>query len=277
MSNNVFIKIITILLLIIIALVLYSHFLGTKGLNIREYAVKNKKISPNFEGFKIVHFSDLHYGSTVKEKEMTKLVESINALKPDLVIFTGDLIEETYYMSEKEQKELSKSLNNITAKIGKYYVDGNHDINKAYELVMKDSGFINMNNKNDLIYNEGTTPIILVGLDDYLLKKTDINEAFNYENENNYYTILLVHEPDLADQIKDKNVDLMLSGHSHNGQVRLPFLGAIITIEGSKKYYDEKYILDNTELYISGGIGTSSAPFRFLVKPSFNFYRLYKK
>ena len=86
---------------------------------------------------------------------------------------------------------------------------------------------------------------------------------------------MIAHEPDIYDNIKDKNIDLMLSGHSHNGQVRLPLIGSIIKINGAKKYYDPHYIFDNTELFISGGLGTSKYKFRFLNKPSFNFYRLY--
>lgn len=277
MSNNIFIKIITIIILFGGVLLLYSHFIGTKGLFIREYSVKKETLPSNFEGFKVVHFSDLHYGSTIKEKEINKLVDTINALKPDLVFFTGDLIEENYKLSEKEQNALVESLKKIDAKIGKYYVNGNHDTNKNYEPIIKESTFTNLNNKNELIYNEGNIPILLVGLDDYLLHKTDIKEAFNIEGDNTYFTILLSHEPDLIDELRDYNIDLMLSGHSHNGQVRLPFLGAVYTPEGSKKYYDEKYIIDETDLYISGGIGTSTMPFRFLVKPSINFYRLYKK
>ena len=111
-----------------------------------------------------------------------------------------------------------------------------------------------------------------MGLDDYLKGKIDYN-AIN--NDNNYYSIILAHEPDTIDKIKDKNIDLMLAGHSHNGQVRVPLFGAIYKANGAKKYYDEHYIVDNTNLYISGGLGTSKYKFRFLNKPSINLFRFY--
>ena len=257
-----------------LGLVIYSHFLGTKGLYIREYAITNEKIPKSFDGFKIVHFSDLHYGSTIRNKEMEKIVNEINRLKPDLVVFTGDLIDEPYQMTDDDIQNLIKYLNNINSSIGKYIINGNHDVKDSFQKVVQNIDFKDLNNKNELVYYKGNVPINLVGLDDYLNHTMDINEAFNYEND--YYTILLAHEPDVFDRIS-YDIDLMLSGHSHNGQVRLPFIGVLGTPEGSKKYFDEKYKINKTEMYISGGLGTSMAPFRFLVKPSINFYRLYAK
>lgn len=97
------------------------------------------------------------------------------------------------------------------------------------------------------------------------------------EERNNIYKILLVHEPDVIDNINSVDFDLVLAGHSHNGQVRLPFIGAIKRVELAEKYYDEHYRIDNTELYISGGLGTSVVKFRFFNKPSINFYRITNK
>lgn len=268
---NYFIYLIFLGLLILV----YSHFIGTKGLFIREYAVSSNKLPKSFDGFKIVHFTDLHYGTTIKNKEMEKLINEINDLKPDIVVFTGDLIDQHYNIKEDEVITLANYFNRIDAKIGKYIVNGNHDIsNKYYELLDK-IDYIDMNNKNTLIYYNDNTPIILVGLDDYLEHELNIEDAFNYINENNYYTILLAHEPDLIDKVYDYGIDLMLSGHSHNGQVRIPFFGAVYTPVGSKKYYDAEYEINTTKIYISGGLGTSDAEFRLFVHPSFNFYRLY--
>ena len=79
----------------------------------------------------------------------------------------------------------------------------------------------------------------------------------------------------MFDKIKDYNFNIMLSGHSHNGQVRLPLIGKIYTPHGSKKYYDEYYKINNKELFISNGIGTSTIDIRFMSTPSINLYRLY--
>ena len=91
-------KVVIIILLILFALFLYSHFIGTKGLNIREYSVINNKLPDSFNGFKIVHFSDLGYGSNIFMNDVKKVVKNINSRKPDLVIFSGDLIDKNYKM-----------------------------------------------------------------------------------------------------------------------------------------------------------------------------------
>ncbi len=92
-----------------------------------------------------------------------------------------------------------------------------------------------------------------------------------------HYTIVLAHEPDQILDIKNYNFNLFLAGHSHLGQIRLPLIGAIYTPKGSKKYYDEHYKVNNADMYINGGIGTSVIEFRLLNKPSINLYRFYTK
>ncbi len=255
-------------------LLLYSHFIGTKGLIIREYPIINNKIPDNFNGAKIVHFSDLHYGTTIHKKEMENIVKSINELKPDIVVFTGDLLDENVFLNDNQVNDLISSLNSINSTINKYIISGNHDINARYQEILGKINFKNLDNSNDLIYYKGNEPLLIVGLADSLKFNSKPEKAF-YIPENDYYTILLTHEPDDIDKLIDYNFDLVLAGHSHNGQVRIPLIGKVYTPIGSKKYYDAKYDLNDAELYISGGLGTSMMPFRFLVKPSFNFYRLY--
>ena len=84
----------------------------------------------------------------------------------------------------------------------------------------------------------------------------------------------MLHEPDYIDQIGYEDYDLILAGHSHNGQVRVPFIGAVVLPVGAKKYYKEHYDLGDTKLYISSGIGTSTLNFRLFNRPSINFYRI---
>ncbi len=85
-----------------------------------------------------------------------------------------------------------------------------------------------------------------------------------------------MHEPDFINEIDYNTFNLILAGHSHNGQIRLPFIGAIILPPGAKKYYKEYYKLNNTDLFISSGLGTSNLDIRLFNKPSFNFYRITK-
>jgi predicted MPP superfamily phosphohydrolase len=167
-TKNKFLRYFLFILLLGLMVVFYSYFIGTKGLKVREYGVINNKIPESFDGFKVVQFSDLHYGTTIKDEEVDKIVSEINNLKPDLVVFTGDLIDVHYDISDEEIESLSNALNNIEATIGKYIVRGNHDVNPGFEKVLQNIDFIDLDNQNTFIYYNDNAPIVLVGLDDYL-------------------------------------------------------------------------------------------------------------
>lgn len=262
------------ILLIIGLIIIYSRYIATTGIQIKEYSVINNKIPKSFKGFKVVHFSDLKYGSTTDQKYLKKLVNKINELNPDIIIFTGDLISSNYKLTDNDKKSIIENLNKLDPKIDIYSIRGDNDINETYNSIITQTKIIEINNLNKLIYFKGDTPIMLIGLDDSINGNQSLNMAFNYE-ENNYYKILITHEPDTYEKIKDKNIDLFLAGHSLNGQVRLPFIGSIYTPTGAKKYYDSKYKIDNTEIYISNGLGTSKIPYRLNNRPSINLYRFY--
>ena len=262
------------LLLVIGILFIYARYLGTSGLVIKEYSIINEKIPLNFHGLKIVQFSDLHYGTTIKEEELKNVINKINELNPDIIFFTGDLIDNSYKISEDEEKLITEELNKLKPNIGFYAVRGNHDINDNFENIIKNTNIELLNNQNKLLYfNNSSTPIMLIALDDNLKGTQNIDNAFNFE-DNDYYKILITHEPDDYEKLP-KNVNLFLAGHSHLGQVRLPFIGSIYNMEGAKKYKEEKYEIDETNLFISGGLGTTKIKYRFLDKPSINFFRLY--
>lgn len=279
------IKFIIIFVLIVAVVLLYSRFIATKGLATKEYKITSSNITDNFHGFKVVHISDIHYGRTTDKKDLEKIVKEINLLKPDIVVITGDLIDKDTKLDDTLKNELVESLSSINVAVGKYAISGNHDTNfSEWENIIKDSGFKNINDNYELIYSDGYTPLLLAGLSSNLKNDADISERYNkildYSNNEDIkdlYKILLIHEPDYINNIDYSNFNLILAGHSHNGQVRLPFIGGIILPQGAKKYYKEYYKLNNTDLYISSGIGTSEISFRLFNKPSINFYRLTNK
>ncbi len=278
-----FIKALIIIFILIILLILYSRFVATSGLIIKEYNVKNSKIS-EYHGLKIVHISDIHYATTVWEDELKNLVDNINVLKPDILVLTGDFFdnESTY-----DKDILIKYLSLTNARLGKYAISGNHDepVSEYYDTITK-SGFVNLDDNYDLVYDNSNYPIIISGISSNykdssnLDNKTDkFNDYISSLDENDIkpiYSILLIHEPDFIDNLEISNYDLILSGHSHLGQVRLPIIGKLYTPYGSLKYYDEYYKINNTDLYISGGVGTSFMKFRLFNKPSINLYRITK-
>lgn len=270
-----FAKFILVLIIICAGAYYYARYIGTTGLVIREYSVINEKIPESFHGFKIVQFSDTHYGMTTFNEELKNMVSKINSLKPDIVVFTGDLVDYNYNLKDEEKNDIINILSEIDASLGVYAVMGNHDQNTNYEGILSGANINLLKNKYEYIYNGTNQKIMLIGLDDYLEGTLDLDSAFSYEDDTSY-KVLLAHEPDVYDKLT-KVPDLMLAGHSHNGQVRIPLAGAIYKTVGAKKYYDPEYSLGDTKMYISGGVGTSKYKVRLFDKPSISLYRLYSK
>jgi len=274
--------IITIIIVAIITIILlYARFIGTSGLKINEYKITNPNITNEYHGLKVVHITDIHYSTTIKEKKLKYLVEQINFINPDIVVLTGDLLDETV---EYNKDEIINNLKEIKAKLGKYAISGNHDYPiENYNSIIEESGFTNLDNTYELIYNNTNQPIIISGISSNLMDTTDLNtktKKFNeYISTNGkpIYSILLIHEPDYIDNLDLNNYDLVLAGHSHNGQINIPLLKKLYLPVGSDKYIDGHYNIDNTDIFVSNGIGTSGVKFRLFSKPSFNFYRITNK
>lgn len=260
----------------------YTTYVSTGSFIIKEKRIVDSKLPQSFNGVKVIHFSDLHYGTTIFLEDLEKIVEEINVRNPDLVFFTGDLIDQNYKLTNKEQEKIIKKLQGINAKLGKYAVVGEED-GSSFTTIFNQSDFSILNNDYDLIYKNDNTPILLVGLTSQLKGNVDIDKGYKYFNEAvhdaNIYTITMMHEPDLVLDVLNKYpTDLFLAGHSHNGMIRIPYLGSIKKLEGAKEYDQEFYQLDNdSKLYISSGLGTNGVGFRLFCKPSINFFRISQK
>ena len=267
-------KIIKIVLWITIPLILFVtisyillRFIGNMGLVVREYAIYSDTLPKDFDGFKIVQFSDLHYNDNVSMNTVKKLVKQINKTNPDIVIFTGDLIDKDYVIQDSTLEELMSEFNSINAKIGKYAIRGEEDF-QNFNKVFDNSNFKILENTVEKIYLNSSSIDLLT-----------VDETYSKDNIKGYneevYTITLIHKPDLTTRIlSDFNTKLILAGHSHNGQVVLPLIGGVMRKEGAKKYSSSHHKINNTDLYISGGIGNSGLNWRLLNHPSINFYRL---
>ena len=267
-----------ITILIIISLILiYARFIEPSILMTNEIKITSDKIDDTFHGLKIVHFSDLHYGMTVDFKYMEKLVKEINVLKPDIVLFTGDLIEQNYKLEKKEKESLIKYLRDLNSTYGKYAIIGNHDyFNEEFKNIITSSGFNYLNNSHDIIYKEDNS-ILIYGVDDAIYSTPLYDKLNEDELKNSDYKIIMIHEPDIVDNIAyNYDVDLIVGGHSHNKQVNIPFIKAFWLPYMGQKYYDSYYNMNNTDIYISNGIGTSTVKFRMFSIPSINLYRITK-
>ena len=258
----------------------YTTYISTVKVGVREYRIKNKKIPDTFNGLKIIQLSDLHFGSTMFNEDVNKIKKLSNERKPDIVIFTGDLINKQYDLNSKEQEKLIKELKGINASLGKYAILGDED-NEKIATIFNQSNFTILRNEYDLIYKDDNNPILLIGLTS-IKKDQDIEKAYSYFKEethnSNIYTITMLHEPDVVDDIVDiHQTDLFLAGHSHNGNIRVPFIKySLFKVENAKKYDQDYYKVRDSKLYISSGLGTPKG-IRLFCRPSINFYRLSNK
>lgn len=253
------------LFLIILIIIFYAFLIGPSGIFIKEYKITSEKITSNKDGLKILQISDIHYGSTINEKDIIKIRKKANETKADIIIFTGDLISKNYKIDDEEKELLKKELKNIKAELGKYYVTGEEDFDEA-KTILNYADFINLNNNPQSIYYEDNIPILLVD------KSVDKNYIKASENSS-YFKILALHNPDDFDKFKKYNFDIAIAGHTHNGQINIPKIKDLFISSKYKKTYQK---INSTKLYINAGIGTNKIKIRLFNHPTMNLYRLNK-
>ncbi|MBR2710901.1 MAG: hypothetical protein IKE89_00275 [Bacilli bacterium] len=272
--KKIVLNIIKIIILIIVLFILFffiNKYINTGIIEVSEHRIINEKIPDNFNGIKIIQVSDIKYGSNINNDDIKKLVKIINERKPDIVLYTGNLIDDEYKLDSKEREKIINSLQKIDASLGKYAVYGDED-KEDFMTIMNQSGFTILNNSKDLIYNEGNTPITLVGLDIY--SKSNLNESFKDIN-NSFYTIVIANSDYYVDDLIKFKPNLVLVGGNSNGYIRLPGIGGLI--RGEHKYTNPYYEKEGIKIYVSSGIGTDNIGIRFNNLPSINFFRISNK
>lgn len=255
------------------------------SITVNKYKIKSKSIPKSFNNFKIVHLSDIHndyYGY-----KLENLVSKIEKESPDIIVITGDLVDAQKYNVENTLGFV-ESIKNI-API--YFVYGNHDIaingDAHYKRMveqLKEKGIIFMNIESDSIIRGGDS-INILGIQDpsTVYSIEDFNNIYSteekvrlmldkvVENKTNKesFTILLSHRPEFINIYKEYEVDLVLSGHAHGGQFRIPFLGGIYAPGQGffPKYTAGLHEENDTKLIISRGLGNSRLPVRIFNTP----------
>ncbi len=261
------------ILIAVILLFVYMFFWEPKQLEIIEYPIINESIPESFNGFKIVHFSDIHLGTTINEKELENIVDKINMLKPDILVFTGDLFDNSVTINENSKNKIEDILKKTTSKLGKFAIKGDQDYSDdRFEEIMTNSGFQILNNQNIPIYFNGITPIYIAGIPSISRQEQNLGNALT--KEENAFMILLMHEPILFDEVTN-TTNLVLAGHSLGGLIRIPKIGGLIELDNVGNYQKGSYQKGNSTLIVSSGLGTQKIQARFLNYPSIHLYRLY--
>ena len=231
---------------------------------------------------KIVQISDIHVKEDFTSDNLKKIVEKVNREEPDIVAFTGDLYDN--YAKYHDNENVAEALGKIRAKDAKIAIWGNRDYgggaSRKYEDIMEKAGFTLLKNEHYTVKAGNGETVFFTGLDDALLGSPDMPER----EEGGDYRILLFHEPDCFDDYMDYDYDIALSGHSHGGQVDIPFLPsvnarAVAVTAMAEEYSGGMYEFPDAEtkkLYVNTGIGTTHISARFGVVPEITVFHMGK-
>ena len=259
---------------ILLALVIWTAW-GNTALELNTYTVSSGRLPEAFDGYSIAHVSDLH--NTEMGKNNEKLLDILREAEPDMIAITGDIID-----SRNTNVEIALEFTKAAMEIAPcYYVTGNHEARVSEYDELKagliEQGVVVLDDERiELELSDET--IALLGVNDpsfetdYLfgdsetVMQSKLQEISDAENE---FTILLSHRPELFEVYADNNMDLVLSGHAHGGQFRLPFVGGLVAPNQGlfPKYDAGLYTEENTNMIVSRGIGNSILPFRFNNRP----------
>ena len=266
-------KILLVLTILIICLFLYGKYIEINNIKINQYTIYNSNIPNSFEELKIVHFSDVLYKANDNENKLEKLSKEINNQNADILIFSGDLFTPNEDYSLTDFNNLKNYLKNMDANLFKFAVIGDNDKNylDKYKDILYESNFILLDNENKLVFYKDTTPINVIGLSN--LENIDSLLTTDVEYK---YSLAIIHEPDYLEDLSKYNINTVISGHSLGGIVNIPFYGGILKKEGSSTYINDYYTLNNTEIFISNGLGYEKFNFRLFNTPSINVYRFSK-
>lgn len=256
---------------------------------VTEIEVKSERLPEKFAGYRIAHVTDLHNDEFRKENE--KLLAVIEGTKPDMIAITGDLLD-------SRRTDLKKAINFVQKAVQIapcYYVTGNHESRMKEEYTelekeMRKAGVVVLRNDRQTLERDGVQ-IIVAGIDDprFVLSTDKVEKMENKVGKTldkvlegvpkEQFTLLLSHRPELFELYSEKKLDVVLTGHVHGGQIRIPNIGGIIGPgQGLLPDYDAGlYTKDSTKMVLSRGLGQSIIPFRLNNPPELVLVTLEKE
>ncbi|NLN20023.1 MAG: metallophosphoesterase [Firmicutes bacterium] len=265
----------TALLVVLFAATLaVGFFWHQQTLQIVRLSLSVDGLPPAWDGVRIGLISDLHIGTYMNASRVQRVVRRLNAQRPDFIVIAGDTVDVRVTEAQEAEPAL-RALYELEAPYGVYLVFGNHDTPRAHlwRPLIQQGGIRILENEH-VALQKGDDTLYLVGLADALYGRIDLRRSWQGIPED-ACVILAVHEPDVADEFADWPVALQLSGHSHGGQIVLPFSRPRYLPPLAHKYYSGLYTSEaGHPVYTTRGVGTSQVPFRFLARPEITIITL---
>jgi len=242
----------------------YIWVLEPNWIEVTRHEVWLPTLPAEFDGLTLAHLSDLHIRTFGLRERRT--VQLLAEAKPDLIVVSGDFTVEG---SEANAiRRFMLDLRDLRPPLGILAVLGNHDHwHPLYAMaqIFSDSGVTILINESTHI-RKGQQAVMVAGVDDPFTGHADVRQALR-GSTSSPFTILLAHSPEIFPEIDRTRADLVLAGHTHGGQIRLPFVGPLWLPRGSEPYVSGWFENAQARMYVTRGIGTTILPFRFLCRP----------
>lgn len=235
-------------------------------LRLTRLTVRLRRLPDAFDGFTIAHLTDIHRGSYVPEDFVRRAAEATTAAEPDLIVLTGDYVtRSTRFMASG-----AAALARLNAPCGTLAVLGNHDHwtdpDVVSHLLRQTAGARVLKNETEFVIRSGEQ-LAIAGLDDPVTKNHDLNAALATIPEG-CPTVMLAHTPDITPPAAERGVDLVLAGHTHGGQVVLPWIGPpIVNSKYGRRFAAGLKQVRETQVYTNRGVGMAIVPFRVNCPP----------
>jgi len=239
-------------------------------LAIEEVEIGLRRLPEGLDGLRVVHLSDIHHSPFVDLEHIERTVEISNRLEPDMIVLTGDFVShETEYITP-----MARALSELSAPLGVFACLGNHDHWTDAAAVARDLSDVGIR----VLVNEGERietdagSFWICGVDDYMVGKTDVRSALD-GSDSDEAKLMLAHNPVIIRQAARRGVDLMFSGHTHGGQVKLKSDESRSLIK-SRRMRNGLHRRYETQIYITRGIGTVVLPVRYQCPPEISHITL---
>lgn len=246
---------------------------GRNWLDVDQVRLVLPRLSPEFDGYRISQISDFHYGTWLTSKELGHAISQVNQQQADLIAITGDFV--TYHM-DIFSNDLISLMGQLHAPDGVVAVLGNHDHwSDPVEIrrILREANIKELNN-DVLSLVKGAGRLHICGVDDFM-DGHDRLDLVLQKLPGDGAAILLAHEPDFADiSALSKRFDLQISGHSHGGQIVLPWIGAPLLPNYARKYSSGLYKVDGMFQYTNRGLGTAELQIRLNSRPEITVFTL---
>ena len=266
-------------------LALYSGEFERHWLEVVHEDISISGLPAGFEGVKVAQLSDIHLDEFTEPFLLREAIDQINRTHPDYVLLTGDYVTSQVlprHLTAEAARQCGRLLNRLECP-KRYAIFGNHDIwagEKEVGEALRANDITVLRNEYLPLDRNGSR-MWLAGLDDPVCGRPDPDRTIpsSIQKIPGEPVILMCHAPDFVDELRThpagQAVSLVLSGHTHGGQIRLPFIGALRLPPGGSKYVEGHFNIGTMQLYVNRGIGSVGVPFRFDCRPEITIFTLH--